>query len=230
MTSEKVDFDKYAEDYDRKLTEDLEFFGEESGYFAEYKIQIVQNNIEDRPLNILEYGCGIGRNLKYFSKYFPESKITGCDISAKSIGIAKNNNPDLDLFIISEEELVKHSGKFDLIFISCVFHHIEPKLRNDSMNNVYNLLRNNGSLFFFEHNPYNPVTRKIVRECPWDSDAILLKPKESLILIGNSGFNLQTKKYTLFFPAFLKGLRFLENMIWFLPFGGQYYIQASKNK
>lgn len=229
MPIEKVDFDKYAEDYDKKLAEDLNFFGEESGYFAEYKIQIVKKKTGSKPLNILEYGCGIGRNLRYFAKYFPDSVISGCDISAKSIEIAKKENTEINFFIINEEVLKEYFGKFDLIFISCVFHHIEPVLRNNSMKNVYNLLNENGKLFFFEHNPFNPITRKIVNECPWDTDAILLKPKESINLIKNSGLILREKKYTLFFPAFLRVFRFLENVIWFIPLGGQYYIQACKN-
>jgi SAM-dependent methyltransferase len=228
MSVEKVDFDKYAEDYDKKLAEDLDFFGEESGYFADYKIKIVKNNIDYKPQNILEYGCGIGRNLKYFSRYFPDSKISGCDISAKSIEIAKKGNPQCDFFLI-DDKIKNYFGQFDLVFISCVFHHIEPVLRNDSIKNVFNLMQQNGNLFFFEHNPYNPVTLKIVRECPWDTDAILLKPKESLNLINESGLKLSAKKYTLFFPAFLKGLRFLENIMWFIPLGGQYYIRAIKN-
>jgi hypothetical protein len=40
----------------------------------------------------------------------------------------------------------------------------------------------------------------------FDKDAILLKPKESLELIKTAGLITQKKKYTLFFPAYLKGL------------------------
>ena len=37
------------------------------------------------------------------------------------------------------------------------------------------MLSEKGNIFITEHNPYNPVTRKIVSECAYDKDAILLK-------------------------------------------------------
>jgi SAM-dependent methyltransferase len=227
---EKVNFDEHAEIYEKTLEKDLEFFGEESGYFAEYKIRIIKKTLgSDAPLNILEYGCGIGMNIKFFSQQFPDAKITGCDISEKSLDVAKKrNDPSVNFFLINEENISKYINSFDLIFVSCVFHHIQPHLREQSMKNIFNLLKDNGSFYFFEHNPYNPVTRYIVNTCVWDTDAILLYPKESLNLINKSGFKLENKRYTLFFPAFLRFLRFMESFLFFLPLGGQYYIKAKK--
>ncbi len=226
----KVNFDEHAETYEKVLDKDLEFFGEESSYFAEYKINIVNKTLgSSKPLNILEYGCGIGMNIKFFSKHFPDSKINGCDISRKSLEVAgKRNESNVNFFLINEENISKYHESFDLIFVSCVFHHIQPALRKDSMKNIYNLLKKDGQFYFFEHNPYNPITRHIVNTCVWDSDAILLKPKDSIGLIKDAGFKIEHKKYTLFFPAFLKFLRFMESFLFFLPLGGQYYIKAKK--
>ena len=227
---DKVNFDEHAEAYEKTLDKDLEIFGEESSYFAEYKINIVKNTLGPaKSMNILEYGCGIGMNIKFFSKHFPDSRITGCDISKKSIDVAKKRNSTVvNFFLINDEEISTRLNSFDLIFVSCVFHHIEPPLREQSMKNIFNLLKPNGSFYFFEHNPFNPVTRHIVNTCVWDTDAILLKPGESLNLINNTGFKIENKRYTLFFPAFLKFLRFAESFLFFLPMGGQYYIKAKK--
>ena len=41
------------------------------------------------------------------------------------------------------------------------------------------MLKNDGQLIIFEHNPLNPITRKIVKECEYDEDAILLTPKKN---------------------------------------------------
>lgn len=226
----KVNFDEHAHIYEEILGKDLKFFTEESGYLAEYKIKIVKETLgTNTPLNILEYGCGIGMNIKYFSKHFPNAKITGCDISIKSLEVAnERNDPDVDFFLINEENISKHLNSFDLIFVSCVFHHIQPPQRRHSIENIFNLMKDNGLFYFFEHNPYNPVTRRIVNTCIWDTDAILLFPKESMNLISKAGFKPETKRYTLFFPAFLKFLRFTEKFLYFLPVGGQYYIKAIK--
>jgi SAM-dependent methyltransferase len=224
----KVDFDHHAEEYEKVLSEDLSMFGDDSGYFAEYKIRLVKEKISFNPVNILDFGCGIGRNLKYLRKYFPDSNISGCDISQKSIEIAIKNNPNTDFFIINDEKIKEHKNKFDLIFTSCVFHHIKPDIRKDSMSIIDTMLKDKGIFFIFEHNPYNPVTRKIVKDCIWDADAILLKTKETVSLTEDKGFKLKEIKYTLFFPAYLSGFRFLEKYMGFLPLGGQYYIIAEK--
>lgn len=224
----KVDFDKHAEEYEKVLSEDLSKFGEESGYFAEYKIKLTRKYLKTEPISILDFGCGIGRNIKYFREYFPDSKIFGCDISEKSLEIARKNNPDTEFFKISDDKVNEYNDKFDLVFTSCVFHHIQPSLRYDSMNKIKDMLKKGNCFVIYEHNPFNPITRKIVRDCMWDADAILLKPKEVLTLTKDSGLIVRQRKYTLFFPSFLKIFRFLEKYIGFLPAGGQYYVIAEK--
>lgn len=225
---DKVDFDKHAESYEKQLTKDLKFFGEESKYFAEYKVRIVNECLSYNPINILEYGCGIGMNLQFLVDYFPNSNIYGCDISSKSIEVASKNNSSVGFFLLEDNEIQKNKDTFDLIFISNVFHHIEPQLRKKAISNINLMLKQGGKVFFFEHNPFNPVTRHIVNICVWDTDAILLKPKESLELFKEGGFKIIRKHYTLYFPAFLKFLRPLEKGLFFLPLGGQYYISAEK--
>ncbi len=225
-SAEKVDFDKFAGKYENILDEQLNFFGEENSYFAEYKVKLTKDTSANIPLKILEFGCGIGRNLRFFSQYFPESEIYACDISAESLGIAAKENPGVKLFLLGNEETEKHIGKFDLIFISCVFHHIKPDERNRSMDLIHSMLAKNGSVYIFEHNPYNPVTRHIVNTCPWDTDAILLNMNESVELLKNAGLEIAEKNYSLFFPSQLKFLRPVENYLGKIPLGGQYYVKA----
>lgn len=226
--TEKVDFDNYANEYEKILEDDLKFFGEENGYFAEYKVKIVRETVSFIPENILEYGCGIGLNLRYFKQYFPDSRISGCDISEKSVKFAAKDNDKTELFIINQRSLEERKEKFDIIFVSCVFHHIAPELRSESIRHIYNLLKPGGVLYIFEHNPYNPVTRKIVRDCIWDKDAVLLKTNETIDLMENAGLEIAEKTFTLFFPAQLGFLRSLEKYLKNIPLGGQYYIKGIK--
>jgi len=228
---EKVNFDEHATEYEKTMERDLGFFIEETGYLAEYKVKIVKHTKEPgRILNILEYGCGIGMNINYFTKHFPNSNIYGCDISQKSLDVAnERNHGKVNFFFINEKNNLKYKNFFDMIFVSCVFHHIHPTNREYSMKNIFNLMKEGGQFYYFEHNPYNPITRHIVNTCDWDADAILLRPNESLKLISKAGFRLEGKnKYTLFYPSFLRFLRFTEKFLFFLPLGGQYYIKAKK--
>jgi SAM-dependent methyltransferase len=224
----KVDFDNYAEDYENVLSDELKKFDSESGYFAEYKIKIVKDTTSKIPLRILDFGCGIGRNTEFLKEYFSKAEITGCDISKKSIQFAKRKNPKCSFFILDRENIEYNNQNFDIIFTSCVFHHIEPELRKETIDNIYNMLKPNGEFYIFEHNPFNPITRKIVKDCVWDTDAILLKPVETKKLLLNAGFKNLEKKYTLFFPKFLSFMRPVERGMGFLPLGGQYYFKGKK--
>jgi SAM-dependent methyltransferase len=221
----KVDFDEYAERYQNVLREQHRFFEQDEGYFAEYKIAIIKNYIKYTPKRILEYGCGVGRNLKYLRQYFEHSDIYAGDISQKSIDIAAVNNPSVNFILLGEDIVL---DRFDLILVSMLFHHIEPKLRPNIMGKISDLLRRGGDVFIFEHNPYNPITRYLVRTCIFDSDAVLLKKQEMLKLIIEANFVINTWRYTLFFPSTLKKLRFLEPTLGCLPLGGQYFISARK--
>jgi SAM-dependent methyltransferase len=230
LTKNKVDFDKFADDYDELLDQQLNFFSEDIDYYARYKVNLVvddftEHNIED-PLHILEYGCGIGRNLIYFSERYPKANLTGYDISQKSISIAQKEFSNV--FFTSDINELK-SEHYDLIFVAGVFHHIVPELRSEVFDHFFQKLKKTGSIFVFEHNAYNPVTRKMVRECPFDQDAILIKSKEMKGLIEDAGFNISYVRYTLFFPPNLtKASQRLDKLFTWLPLGGQYYVKAVK--
>jgi len=226
--SKKVDFDKYAEDYENILKKDLVFFESENSYFSEYKVKITRKVIPDEPAEILEFGCGTGRNLKYLREYFPASKLEGCDISQKSLDISADSNKKTELFLIDGNFTKNRTNRYDLIFISNVYHHIKPEERKSTTGKIADLLKHGGKIMIFEHNPYNLLTRYIVDRCPFDEDAVLLKPKELKNLLKENTFCIKQFKYTLFFPRILKIFRPIESFIGFIPAGGQYYILAEK--
>jgi SAM-dependent methyltransferase len=218
-------FDKYAENYNLLLKKETDISGYDVSYFAEYKIKLIKKNIINRPQKILDYGCGIGRNLEYLTSYFPDAEIYGCDISEESIKSAASNAPDAHLFLLGKDEIKE---KFDLILMTCVMHHIAPVQRNVVLNDISDILNNKGEFFIFEHNPYNPLTRRIVNNCVYDEDAVLIKPVELKKLLLLAGFDINDVKYVLFFPGFLKFLQYLENFLYFVPLGGQYFMHSIK--
>lgn len=221
---DKVDFDDFAEDYGRILQKQLKFFDGQTEYFSEYKIHILKKYISKYPKRILEYGCGIGRNLRFLKEHFPNTDIFACDISEHSLSIAEKENPFVKFFLLGED-LIKE--KFDLIFVALVFHHIDHASRVDILKEIKGMLAGQGDLFIFEHNPYNPVTRHLVNICPFDADAVLLKKRELETLLVTAGYKIKMGRYALYFPSALKKLRFLEPLLGFLPLGGQYFIKAS---
>jgi hypothetical protein len=90
------------------------------------------------------------------------------------------------------------------------------------------LLKPGGCIAVFEHNPINPVTRRLVADCAFDEDAVLLSLRETRdLLTRETGLSVRDSGYSLFFPHPLRRLRFLEAILRWLPLGGQYYVVAA---
>jgi SAM-dependent methyltransferase len=222
----KVDFDDYADEYAKLLEKQLCFFDENADYFAMHKTSLVHRLIRHSPNRILEFGCGVGTNIRHLAIAFPDAALYGCDVSKKSLEVAAQKNPTAEFFCPNSNPTA-YKGRFDLVFIANVFHHITSKQRLETLHRVRQLMSDNGELFIFEHNPYNPVTRHIVKSCPFDADAQLLKPKELVSLLSRAEFSIIQKHFILFFPSFLGKLRPLERYLVRVPFGGQYVIHAA---
>jgi SAM-dependent methyltransferase len=218
----KVDFDDYTENYNQLLRERTEFFSSNEEYFAKYKVDLVRKHVHLPVNRILEYGCGIGRNIPYLQQAFPNAMIMGTDISNASLDIARRDNSGVEFF--HEDENVELNHLFDVIFVAGVFHHIPVVQRSEIAKTLFNRLSPGGLLFVFEHNPYNPITRRIVNNCPYDEDAVLLKPSELQKILSEAGLILERKAYCLFVPPSLSMLTWLENELSWLPFGGQYWV------
>jgi SAM-dependent methyltransferase len=227
MNEPKVDFDDYTENYNRLLREGTGFFSENEAYFAKYKVDILRREVPRTAKQLLEYGCGIGRNIPFLRAAFPDATIVGSDISASSLEIARKNNIGVDFFLERPDGDV--GILFDVIFVAGVFHHIPVGERAAAMKMLFHRLSPGGTIVVFEHNPFNPVTRKIVSNCPYDSDAVLLKPGELKSLLADAGLALYKAKYCLFVPPSLAFLLPLEARIGWLPLGGQYWVTALRS-
>jgi len=223
---EKIDFDDYSANYDELLHQSTKLYAEDSEYFAKYKVDLVRQNTRSPVRCVLEYGCGTGRNIGYLQEAFPDAKIVGTDVSAESLRLARANNPGAE-FELERPDL--DLGRFDLIFIASVFHHIPPTERLAVMKSLATRLAPGGSIDVFEHNPFNPVTRKIVNDCPFDADAVLLKPEELRRLFRHAGIRLEDVSYCLFVPPRLSWLIPLEKYLKWLPLGGQYWIRGTRS-
>lgn len=224
----KVDFDDYTENYNQLLKDGTSFFSANEEYFARYKIDLVRKQVHTPANRILEYGCGIGRNIPFLQQAFPKAIIIGSDISSASLEIARRDNMGTEFF--REGESVEPTNLFDVIFVAGVFHHIPVVQRAGVAKTLFNRLAPGGQLFVFEHNPYNPITRSIVNNCPYDEDAILLKPSEMKRYLQKTGFSVENQSYCLFVPPRFSHLAFLERRLGWLPLGGQYWIQAKRGK
>jgi SAM-dependent methyltransferase len=115
-----------------ELTEETrrEFF--ESGHtHVEYVMQMVRLHLDPHfaPKSVLDFGCGVGRTLVAFAKVAEE--VLGLDVAPSMLAEARANcaahgltNVECQL---SNDDLLKMPGKFDLVHSYIVFQHIEAK-------------------------------------------------------------------------------------------------------
>jgi SAM-dependent methyltransferase len=222
----RVDFDQYAAQYEAIIAAQTNFFDGDSDYFARYKIEVAWHLV-GHVGSVLDFGCGIGRSMPHLRAVFPKADIVGCDPSTESLALAREQNPTCHF--VSTDELGT-DAKFDLVIASCVFHHIPPKNRQMAIQFGRSRLKEGGHFIVFEHNPINPVTRYLVKNCPFDTDAILLGMRETIERIRSANLEIDRSGYCLFFPQQLAALRPFEKYLRWLPIGGQYFVCASKPK
>lgn len=222
----KVDFDGFAHAYNDLLREQTTFFTADETYFARYKIDIVRRLATSEPRRVLEFGCGTGRNIPFLREAFPQSVVMGSDVSQKSLDLARSSNPGVHFWKEGDDDAAQ-SG-FDLIFIAGVFHHVPPSERKAVAACVAERLNVGGTVVVFEHNPYNPVTRRIVSRCPYDEGVILLPPSELRNYLTGQRLVVHRRAYALFFPPGWKKLLPLERLLAHVPLGGQYWVAATR--
>jgi SAM-dependent methyltransferase len=226
-----AEFDKFAEEYLASHRENLRISGEEPDYFARYKLDELRRRWDQRrlpePADVLDFGCGIGASLPWLKQAFPNARLSGVDVSARSLEIAAARFPGVaELVQYDGEALPLAPASQDLIFTACVFHHIPASEHVRLFGALHSLLRPGGRLVVFEHNPVNPVTRYIVATCPFDENAVLIPAGELAKRQKQAGFGRIETAFTGFFPGPLRALRPLEPMMAALPIGAQYYTVA----
>ena len=181
----------------------------------------------DAPCSVLDFGTGIGSSLPYLREFFPAADIIGLDVSARSLAVAAQRFPDVaQLVNYGGDDIPLAEGSCDLIFSSCVFHHIEAERHVATFARLRRLLSPGGRMVIFEHNPINQVTRYIVATCPFDENAVLIPSGELRRRQVEAGFGAVDIRYTGFFPGPLAALRPLEPLLGRLPVGAQYYTWA----
>lgn len=223
-------FDYYATTYNRTVQAAITASGESVEYFAELKARLVAQRLNGRrPSRILDFGCGIGNTTRSFAREFPQATLVGYDQSAESIAVATTQAKGTRIEYRSDQgtRLPFVDAAFDLVFASCVFHHIERTAHTSWVEEVARVLAPGGSFFVFEHNPLNPFTLYVVRTCPFDKGVRLLGAGYAARILQEAGFTSTDVRYYFFFPRVLRILRPAERYLGSIPFGAQYYIHGT---
>ncbi len=226
-------FDSLAADYESILADTVRGTGFPPSYFQEYKPREVRRFLGRlrpplEPSSFLVFGCGTGLSEPWIRKYFPRTAVYGVDVSPKSLEAARSRNADLEgvRYGLIQGGRLPFPGPFDVVFAANVFHHVSPNARKGILELLREILSPEGYIFIFEHNPWNPLTRRAVARCPMDEGVSLLSPPYTKRLLAEAGFEDVRIRFTLFIPGFLRFLLFLEPFLSPIPLGGQYFASA----
>lgn len=227
------EFDAHAKTYNEVLDTSIGFSGEDSSYFAEYKIRdlhrelVAQGCDTTAALRLLDFGCGVGASIPYIRQYFAQSELLGVDVSEESLEQAKSRNGGLATFLkMSESKLPAGIEALDAAYAMCVFHHIDECQHVELLSQIRSRLKPGGLFMVYEHNPLNPLTVRVVNNCPFDVNAKLIGASLMAQRCRRAGFRDISVKYRVFFPGFLRMFRFAEGLLTWLPLGGQYYVRC----
>jgi ubiquinone/menaquinone biosynthesis C-methylase UbiE len=230
--SAEPEFDQFAKDYEDVLDRATQIGGEETGHFASYKIDIVHDRVggDGEGLTILDFGCGVGQSTPYFAERFPKARLLGTDVSSQSIAVAESRHGPLATYTHYDagDPLPYADASVDVAFTSCVFHHIPHDAHPAVLAEVRRVLKPGGRFFVFEHNPLNPLTMKVVNDCPFDENAVLIRAPELRRRLEQAGFEEVRARFCLFVPGQLRWLRPLESALTWCPAGAQYYVEGRR--
>lgn len=226
------EFDKFADEYNGVHANNIRASGESPAYFARYKVQDVANVVgkhSQQDLRVLDFGAGVGTSVPYFLELFARIQLTCLDVSRKSLELGELRFAGQADFVAFDGKVIPFpDNSFDLSFAACVFHHIDHAQHLALFSELRRVLRPNGWVVIFEHNPLNPLTVQAVNTCPFDENAVLIKASQLMRTLEQAGFRHLERRYRIFFPKALSFLRCLEPYLTWLPLGAQYSVFGRK--
>ena len=74
-------------------------WGDEPSELAQFALRVLQNSsrFQNRPLNILDMGCGYGRDALYLARHL-NAHVLGLDNSGQAINMARESVPAIFTF------------------------------------------------------------------------------------------------------------------------------------
>ncbi len=219
------EFDRFSTSYRDLLADPMRSrFAGDPLYFHRKKVDLIAALLRGqgknpRSMKWLDVGCGQGDLLRLGRNLFAEA--AGCDPASTML-------PDASQVPVhvqpSPEELPFDDRSVDFVTAVCVFHHVHGPARGALAREIRRVLAPDGYFCLIEHNPWNPVTRGIVKRCPVDVDAELLAAPEAKALLASAGLSPVQTRFFLYLPEKLKSLAQVEYWLGAIPLGGQYAV------
>jgi SAM-dependent methyltransferase len=106
--------------------------------------------------DILDFGCGVGRVLRWLRPLMPQARLAGSEIDANSISWVRDNYPDVDMAGTGADGLPPlrfEDGRFDLVLGYSVFTHLNVAYQDAWLKELRRLVRRDGLLLLSINGP-----------------------------------------------------------------------------
>lgn len=220
-------FDAYRGSYRDEVEAAISFGGQELEFFTElkarYLLEVIARHVGDPgEVAALDVGCGVGLSHPFLAPSFRE--LWGADVSSGALEAARRANPGVQYAVSDETRLPFSDGAFDVVVAVCVLHHVAPVFWVSFASEMARVARPDGLVVVFEHNPYNPATRRVVARCVFDADAVLLSRRRLERVFGQSGLDVVESRHIVFFPWRRRGFQALDRRLGRVPLGAQHLV------
>jgi cyclopropane fatty-acyl-phospholipid synthase-like methyltransferase len=96
---------------------------EDSAAKARWALKLLGRHPEATPKSIAEIGCGAGAILSAFQGHFPESSLTGYEISPQAYALCETRTNESLRFVLGDA--FEDGERYDLLLVLDVIEHVE---------------------------------------------------------------------------------------------------------
>lgn len=230
MNSEKqlVDFNTAKDNYREVIERSIGFAGKGLDYYTKAKADAFKRAVRayfphlQKP-KLLDVGCGHGLIHPYLHGSF---EITGTDVAGEVLTLAARENPGVSYVPYDGTKLPFADASFDLALAICVMHHVPPADWLKFLGEIKRVVKPQGGIFIFEHNPFNPLTRYVVSHNELDHGVTLLSGGRLRKLMREAGLRAPLTENILFTPFSQRFFIQLDKVLTWCPLGAQYFTFA----
>ena len=126
---------------------------------------IVKGQIFSQPKDILDLGCSVGMSTFALQEVYPNAKITGVDLSAYYLAVAKYRSQQQHNDITWKHALGESTGlddaSFDLVSSFLMFHELPQNAAKAILRESRRVLRPGGYLTIMDMNPRSEIYQKM---------------------------------------------------------------------